>query len=1203
MHISYNEFHISKKVRDLCSFEEGLFGSSGNVVFANMRNVRNFQLLYNNYIDTVTGDENKRVSAGQLNAMGLIDEILHYVCMLYRRNKVPTFMKDLLAELDKQFTKKEIDALLIDFLQEFPPVEVYKEKCTAREYLSRKALDIGTGEERSNREQTLEELVLLHLANENAAFKPFLLLFGDTTLAKNKLYSKTWTSIKKYAKGQPTFGPFDHDLINLLKEPQAFAPESLKGQLEYIQKYWGEFLGEWLKRILAGMDTISEEEKAAWHGFGGGDLPDMSAYTFENLMNEYERYSPDSDWMPKVILIAKTVLVWLDQLTKQYGYPITRLDQIPDPELDKLRDEGFTGLWLIGLWERSKASKRIKQKCGNPEAAASAYSLYDYNIAQNIGGWDALANLRTRLWQRGIRLASDMVPNHTGMDGDWVINRPDLFIQRRDCPFPHYTFNDENLSQDSRVSLFLEDHYYSKTDCSVVFKRVDNQTGDTRYIYHGNDGTGLPWNDTAQIDFLNPAAREAVMQEILHVAQNFPIIRFDAAMVLAKKSIRRLWYPEPGHGGDIATRSETGLSYEQFNAAIPNEFWREVVDRVARECPDTLLLAEAFWMMEGYFVRTLGMHRVYNSAFMNMLKKEENQKYRETVKNTITFDPQVLKRYVNFMNNPDEETAIAQFGDGDKYFGVCTLMITMPGLPMFGHGQIEGFTEKYGMEYTKAYKDEKPSQYLVDRHWREIFPLMKKRYLFSGVENFLFYDLWQDGVVNENVFAYSNGCSGERTFVVYNNKYDRAYGWIKQSDPYAVKTGNGEETKLVSRSISEGLNLNAEDDKYCIFRENRSNLWFIRKSSEICEKGLFVMLNGFEYQVYMDIHQVTDEADHRYKILCEHLNGAGCEDIEAAWQEIIYADLYAAMENYAKAVLPPLVQAFTNPKEPKVKAADITKLLKAAEKQALAFETECEKVEKASEGTFKEKTTKAAKTKAKAKSTAKTDSKKTACTLSKDVQQLIKLLIQVHNAKVAKKPADLQKAIANAKEAPLLIKLMETADPNLEVVLLCRALSGKYAISGLADFLNFGRKFTQFIKAYTDIDKNLRTDLTRLFLLARVSDISKLSTPAVRRNAAARITELLVISKHRRFLSGANTFDNIVWFNKEITDYSLNLIELIMMMNAKTAELENILKLFKDLRAAKLKAAYKCELFAKAYALRQATKKASPKKAPAKKKK
>ncbi|MBO4533795.1 MAG: alpha-amylase [Treponema sp.] len=1189
MHISYNEFHISKKVRDLCSFEEGLFASSGNVVFANMRNVRNFQLLYNNYIDTVTGDENKRVSAGQLNAMGLIDEILHHVCMLYRRNKVPTFMKDLLAELDKQFTKKEIDSLLIDFINEFPPVEVYKEKCSAREYLTRTALDIGTNEQRSNREQTLEELVLLHLANENAAFKPFLLLFGDTTLTKNKLYGKTWTSIKKYAKSQPSFGPFDHDLINLLKEPQAFAPDSLKGQLEYIQKYWGEFLGEWLKRILAGMDTISEEEKAAWHGFGGGDLPDMAAYTFENLMNEYERYSPDSDWMPKVILIAKTVLVWLDQLTKQYGYPITRLDQIPDPELDKLRDEGFTGLWLIGLWERSKASRRIKQICGNPEAAASAYSLYDYNIAQNIGGWDALANLRQRLWQRGIRLASDMVPNHTGMDGDWVINRPDLFIQRRDCPFPHYTFNGENLSQDGRVSLYLEDHYYSKNDCSVVFKRVDNQTGDTRYIYHGNDGTGLPWNDTAQIDFLNPEAREAVMQEILHVAQNFPIIRFDAAMVLAKKSIRRLWYPEPGHGGDIATRSETGLSYEQFNAAIPNEFWREVVDRVARECPDTLLLAEAFWMMEGYFVRTLGMHRVYNSAFMNMLKKEENQKYRETVKNTITFDPQVLKRYVNFMNNPDEETAIAQFGDGDKYFGVCTLMITMPGLPMFGHGQIEGFTEKYGMEYTKAYKDEKPSQYLVDRHWREIFPLMKKRYLFSGVENFLFYDLWQDGAVNENVFAYSNGSGQERVFVVYNNKYDRAYGWIKQSDPYAVKTGNGEETTLTSRSISEGLNLNGEDDKYCIFREHKSNLWFIRKSSEICEKGLFVMLNGFEYQVYLDVHQVTDEADHRYKILCEHLNGAGCEDIESAWQDIIFKDLYAAMESYAKLVLPPLLEAFTD----KVSTSDIKKILTDADKQARAFEKECLKIEKSVEGILKKKPDSKTADKAKKASSG-------TCALTTENLKLLKLLAQVHNAKAVKKPADLQKTLLKAAEPEQFIKLMTSADENLEALLICRALCGKFAYTGLAEGLNFARKLNQFIADYTELNKNLRPELTKLFLLARVSDASAIATPAQARTAAARITELLVISKYRRVLSGANLFDNIWWFNKEVCDNSINQIELLMLMNAKSSEAEKVFKLFKEIRAAKLKAAYKCELFIKEFAPKK--KEAPAKKAAASKK-
>ena len=1183
MKLSYNEFHISKKVRDLCDFNQGLFASSGNVVFANMKNVRDFQFLFNNYIETQTKDNNKKVSAGQLNAMGLIDEILHYVCMLYRRNKVQTFTTDLLANLDKEFSKEKVDSLLLDFIKEFPPVEVYKEKTTAKEFLERLSLDPGTNLERSNREQSLEELILLHLANENPAFKPFSLLFDDSELAKNPLYNKTWAQIQKYSKSQPTFGPFDHDLINLLREPVLFSPEDLKGQLEYIQKHWAEFLGEWLKRILAGMDTIAEENKAAWAALSGGnpafDGPDLSPYSFENLMNEYERFSSDSEWMPNVILMAKTVLVWLDQLTKEYGYPITRLDQIPDPELDKLRDEGFTGLWLIGLWERSKASKRIKQKCGNPEAAASAYSLYDYNIAQNIGGWDALENLRNRLWQRGIRLASDMVPNHTGMDGDWIINRPNLFIQRRDNPFPQYTFNGENLSQDSRVSIYLEDHYYSKNDCAVVFKRVDNQTGDTRYIYHGNDGTGLPWNDTAQIDFLNPEAREAVIQEILHVAQNFPIIRFDAAMVLAKKSIRRLWYPEPGHGGDIATRSETGLSTQQFNDAIPEEFWREVVDRVAKECPDTLLLAEAFWMMEGYFVRTLGMHRVYNSAFMNMLKKEQNQKYRETVKNTITFDPQVLKRYVNFMNNPDEETAIAQFGDGDKYFGVCTLMITMPGLPMFGHGQIEGFTEKYGMEYTKAYKDEKPSQYLVDRHWHDIFPLMKKRYLFSGVDNFLFYDLWQDGQVNENVFAYSNGCGNERAIVFYNNKYEQAHGWIKFSDPYAVHTGNGDEVRMENRSIAQGLNLTAEDDKYCIFQEHKSKQWFIRKSSEICQNGLYIMLNGFEYQVFLNVQQVTDEADHRYKLLCEFLNGAGCEDIETAWQELIYKDLYKDFEIFAKESLIPIVKEFSvkkekqnqtsNTKENKkskgkskketdsVELKVINKIFAQAEKSGLAFYKTAQRFSNLDS------------------SSTKLSSPEKQFALYKN---RVKKLVKLHNSKMPKAPKDLQKALIKADLNDFAL-LMLGSNPKLGLALQSWAISAEYAENGLASKWNLGRKINQYLNA--DSKGFLRKNL----LLASYSSSQNL--PKDEKTQAYKIVELLVQSPYAYQLSGANTFDNIRWFNKEIIEENLNTIILFMKLNAKDSKIEAINKLYKDLLAAKLKAAYKCDLFLKEFAQKE----------------
>jgi len=42
--------------------------------------------------------------------------------------------------------------------------------------------------------------------------------------------------------------------------------------------------------------------------------------------------------------------------------------------------------------------------------------------------------------------------------------------------------------------------------------------------------------------------------------------------------------------------------------------------------------------MEGYFVRTWHA-RVYNSAFMHMLRDEDNAKYRTVMKNVLEFDP------------------------------------------------------------------------------------------------------------------------------------------------------------------------------------------------------------------------------------------------------------------------------------------------------------------------------------------------------------------------------------------------------------------------------------------------------------------------------------------------------------------------------------------------------------------------------------
>jgi hypothetical protein len=319
---------------------------------------------------------------------------------------------------------------------------------------------------------------------------------------------------------------------------------------------------------------------------------------------------------------------------------------------------------------------------------------------------------------------------------------------------------------------------------------------------------------------------------------------------------------------------------------MPVEFWREVVDRVATEVPGTLLLAEAFWMLEGYFVRTLGMHRVYNSAFMHMLRDEDGAGYRKVIKETIEFDPEILKRYVNFMSNPDEKTAVEQFGKGDKYFGVATMMATLPGLPMLGHGQVQGFGEKYGMEFRRAFLDEQPDPDLLARHEREIFPLLHRRAWFAEAHAFLLYDFVSDGGgVVEHVFAYSNGSGPERSLVVFHDRFASTSGSIRDSSVYAVKSPDGTK-RLVRRSLAEGMGLPNETGAYVIFRDSRTGLETLRSCRELWERGLHLTLDAYAVHLFWEFREVRDGSAGQWARLARRLDGVGVPSMDDAMREL-----------------------------------------------------------------------------------------------------------------------------------------------------------------------------------------------------------------------------------------------------------------------------------------------------------------------------
>ncbi len=492
--------------------------------------------------------------------------------------------------------------------------------------------------------------------------------------------------------------------------------------------------------------------------------------------------STEHNWKQNLVLIAKSTFVWLYQLSEKYHKPIKHLDQIPIEELESLRSFGVNGLWLIGIWERSPASKIIKELYGKKNAIASAYSIYDYRITNDLGGEDAYLKLKTKTNNAGLKLGCDMVPNHTGIDSSWVIDHPDWFIQAKRNPSPEFKYNSPNLSPDPRAEIRIEEGYYTQTGAAEVFQFRYNSSEKNIYIYHGNDGTSMPWNDTAQLNYLNPETRAAVREVILGVAEKFDIIRLDAAMTLTKQHYKRLWFPYIGGSKYIPTRGNYNMNDSEFDDQIPREFWIEVLEDIKEKEPDTLLFAEAFWLMEGFFIQHLGMDRVYNSAFMNLLRDEENKKFKQCIKDMITTDPLFLEQLVNYQSTPDEEPAFFQFGNKDKYFGVCKLLATMPGLPMFGHGQFEGYKERYGMDFLQPHLKETPDEKLIARHKELIQPLLENRFKYSRSKNFQLHDYhYTNGKINHDVIAYSNQNDNYNSLVIYNNTDKQSNGLIKSS--------------------------------------------------------------------------------------------------------------------------------------------------------------------------------------------------------------------------------------------------------------------------------------------------------------------------------------------------------------------------------------------------------------------------------------
>ncbi|PIV81213.1 alpha-amylase, partial [bacterium CG17_big_fil_post_rev_8_21_14_2_50_64_8] len=314
--------------------------------------------------------------AETLLALRTLNQVLKWVALRYFRIENPGGLSRCRQWATQRLGPDAVDAVMTTFVDLFPPLEVKRADLTGEQFLA------GALDDLNGRDLAALEMFLLFLNVNNPAAAEAEHLFHDGELRRRVSYLPFVTGLEKYLTEFEVVGTEGVSLPHLLRAPLLASPDSLAGQLAWIRDHWAHLLPDELReRLQFALDVLQEVDVA--RGGEPGPAPVLE-FGPGPARDEPEAFSRDADWMANVVLMAKSVSVWLDQLSKWYGRPLRTLADIPDEELDRLAHWGINGLWLIGLWERSAASRTIKQWLGNPDAAASAYSLADYAIASDL---------------------------------------------------------------------------------------------------------------------------------------------------------------------------------------------------------------------------------------------------------------------------------------------------------------------------------------------------------------------------------------------------------------------------------------------------------------------------------------------------------------------------------------------------------------------------------------------------------------------------------------------------------------------------------------------------------------------------------------------------------------------------------------------------------------------------------------------------
>jgi hypothetical protein len=397
---------------------------------------------------------------------------------------------------------------------------------------------------------------------------------------------------------------------------------------------------------------------------------------------------------------------------------------VPDAALDRLAALGLDWIWLLSVWQTGPAGRQVSRANAEwrrefeatlpdlreEDIAGSGFAITGYTAAGELGGDAALERLRERLRARGLRLMLDFVPNHTALDHPWVDEHPEYYVPG--------TADD-----------------LARTPANYI--RLARAGGDL-VLAHGRDPYFPGWPDTLQLDYANPALQDAMIAELLSIADRCDGVRCDMAMLELPDVFERTWgRPAP-------------------------PFWPRATEQVRGRAPGFCFMAEVYWDLE-WTLQQQGFDYTYDKRMYDRLREEHARPVREHLHAGLDYQD----RMARFLENHDEPRAAATFPDG-RHEAAAVLTYLAPGLRFFHQGQFEGRTRRISPHLCRA--PEEPVDERLAVFYDRLLSVLRRPMLRSGEWRLLPCGVaWDGNPTWDNYVAYSWQLGEEDRLVVAVN--------------------------------------------------------------------------------------------------------------------------------------------------------------------------------------------------------------------------------------------------------------------------------------------------------------------------------------------------------------------------------------------------------------------------------------------------